>query len=376
MLDTRLNSDTRRFSAMGALAFALVVSACGGGDATSPPVQNDDIPAPDSFCSIPESEIFSGGVGRGGIPALLDPLMVEADHAEAGYLQPFDRVIGIEVSGQFVAVPHNILWRHEIVNFDDYDVPLAVTYCPLTGSSMVFDRTAVDGNQFGVSGLLYKNNLVMFERRLDGGEESWFPQFMRGARCGPRDGAPLPMFPSIEMRWDAWKELHPETSVVSGIQGYGRNYTNYPYGDYEVVDNGETLFPQDEHDRRRAPKERVLGVPREHGFGMAYPFDFLRGLGDVVVVHDDLQGTRDVVVFWSTAAATATAFLPAANGQNLTFEVRDGGYFDVENGSEWNLQGHAISGPLEGASLDLIDDAFVSFWFAWSTFQPNTGIFY
>ena len=125
--------------------------------------------------------------------------MVPTDHAEAGYLKEFDRVLGIEVDEEFIAVPHNILWRHEIVNFNDLAVPLAVTYCPLTGSSMAFDRPTMDGNELGVSDLIYKNNLIMFERRPDRDQESWYPQFMRGARCGPRDGTPLPMFASVEM---------------------------------------------------------------------------------------------------------------------------------------------------------------------------------
>jgi hypothetical protein len=240
---------------------------------------------------------------------------------------------------------------------------------------MVFDRSAVEGRDFGVSGLIYKNNLIMFERRLDGGQESWFPQFLRGARCGPRDGQPLPMYPSIEMRWDAWKSLHPTTTVVSGELGIDRDYESYPYGDYEVLNNGETQFPQGLHDPRRPPKERVLGIPRDDGFGMAFPFTLLHDLGDKAVVHDDVQGSRAIVVFWSTDAEAAVAFLPSVNGQPLTFEARDDGFFDVENGSEWTMQGRAISGPLEGSVLELVSDAFVSFWFAWSTFHPNTGLY-
>ncbi len=373
MSDLMFDERTR---ALSVLSLAFVVAACGGGDGVSSPVQQSNPPSAETFCSIPEAEIVSGGVGRDGIPSLRDPLFVPADHAEAGYLLDSDRVIGLEIGGEFIAVPHNILWWHEIANLDNYGIPVAVSYCPLTGSSMVFDRTTVQGNDFGVSGLLYQNNLIMFERRDDGAQESWFPQFMRGARCGPLDGADLPMYPSVEMRWDAWKALHPESSVVSGVLGYGRDYRSYPYGNYEAINNGETLFPAEEHDRRRPPKERVLGIPRSNGFGMAFPFSLLSDLGDVAVVHDDVQGSRSIVVFWSTDAETAVAFEPRVNGQALTFEARDGGFFDVENGSEWDMQGRAISGPLEGSALELVDDAFISFWFAWSTFHPNTAIFW
>jgi hypothetical protein len=352
--------------------FAVAVSACGGGDGTSPPLTPP--PAEDSFCSIPEELIFSGGVGRDAIPALLNPPLVAASAPEAGYLRDFDRVIGIEAGGQFIAVPHNILWWHEIVNLDDFGLPMAVSYCPLTGSSMVFDRTSVGGVDLGVSGLLYNNNLIMFNRLRDGTTESLFPQMMRGARCGPLDGEPLALLPSTEIRWDAWKELHPETLVVSGILGYLRDYRQYPYNDYEALHNPETLYPHEELNRDRPPKERVLGIPRDRGFGMAFPFSVLESRGDLTVVHDDVQDTESIVVFWSTAAQSAVAYKPNANGQELTFEVRDGKFVDVETGSEWTLSGMAVAGAYEGVALEGVPDAYVSFWFAWSTFQPNAGL--
>ena len=376
MANSELARDPRQrlFSPVAILAFAVAVSACGGGDGTSPTVFGDLSPDDDAFCSIPEDEIFSGGVGRDGIPALLNPPLVAADAPQAEYMRDFDRVIGIEAGGQFIAVPHNIGWWHEIVNLDNFGIPLAVSYCPLTGSSMVFDRTSVQGSDFGVSGLLYNNNLIMFNRRNDGTQESFFPQMMRGARCGPLDGAPLAMYPATEMRWKAWRELHPETLIVSGVLGYGRDYRSYPYGNYEAINNAETLFPNERIDRRRPPKERHLGIPRDNGFGMAFSFTLLEAMGNKAVVHDDVQGTRSVVVFWSTEAESAVAFEPRANGRDLTFEVRDDKFLDVETGSEWTMAGEAISGALVGSVLKPIPDAYVAFWFAWATFHPNTAV--
>lgn len=358
-------------------AIAGILTACDTFDTTSPFDEDTSVPTPlpeESFCSIPQEFIISGGVGRDGIPALVNPAMVPSNHAEATYLGEADRVLGIEADGQFIAVPHNILWWHEIVNFDDLGSPFAVTYCPLTGSSMVFDRSSIEGVDLGVSGLLFHNNLMMFNRRRDGTQESLFPQMLRGARCGPLDGQALELLPSIEMRWRAWKDLHPETLVVSGFQPRGRDYESYPYADYEETENAQTLFPNPEIDTRRPPKERVLGIPRDHGHGMAYPFIVLESRGDVVVVHDDVQGSQPVVVFWSTRAQAAVAYEPAANGQDLTFEVRDGGFFDVQTGSRWTLEGRAVYGPLDGAALEPVADAYVAFWFAWATFHPNTDV--
>ena len=68
------------------------------------------------------------------------------------------------------------------------------------------------------------------------------------------------------------------------------------------------------------------------------------------------------------------ALRTTVGGQPLTFEVVEGRYLDVETGSEWSLEGHAISGSLEGQRLTQVPEAYVSFWFAWATFVPDTDL--
>ena len=141
------------FSSSGLILAALGLSACGGGGGIG-----DDMTA---LCQELQEGLISGAA-RDGIPALTDPTLVPVGDAKTDYLLGTDRVIGLEVAGEYIAIPHNILWWHEIVNLND--VGLAVTYCPLTGSSMVFDRAAAEGAELGTSGLLFKNNLVMYDR--------------------------------------------------------------------------------------------------------------------------------------------------------------------------------------------------------------------
>ena len=70
------------------------------------------------------------------------------------------------------------------MNFNALGVPLAVTYCPLTGSSIVFDRTSVRGVEFGVSGLLFQNNLVKYERSsVESDVSLWDPGLAPGILC-------------------------------------------------------------------------------------------------------------------------------------------------------------------------------------------------
>ena len=321
-------------------------------------------------CNILGEELHDTGVPRDGIPALSDPELVSAGDGRAEYLLGHHRVIGIEVGGEYIAIPHNILWWHEIVNLNSLVTPLAVTYCPLTGSSMVFDRTSVRGVEFGVSGLLLNNNLVMYDRSPGGGDVSFWPQMIGRARCGPQDGKTLERYPATEMRWDAWRTIHPQTRVVSGETGYSRDYRRYPYGGYEALDNTETLYPQGDPDRRRQPKERVLGIPGENGGGIAFPFLALDLAGPRRVVHEWADGKR-IVVFWDRNAEAAVAYWALVDGEPFTFEVLDGLFVDVETGSEWSFEGIGISGAMKGEKLTPVSQAYVSFWFAWASFFPD-----
>jgi hypothetical protein len=348
--------------ALSGLILAIVgVSACGDGGTLPGGVMT-------ALCQELQDELISGAV-KDGIPALTDPDLVSVGDPKADYLLGTDRVIGLEIAGEYVAIPHNILWWHEIVNFND--VGLAVTYCPLTGSSMVFHRGAAEGAEFGTSGLLFKNNLVMYDRSPSGVVESLWPQMLAGGRCGPGEGRDLDLLPALEIEWEDWVALHPDTRVVSRDTGFSRTYTRYPYGDYEIESNALTLFPQERLDARRPPKERVLGIPFEDGGGLAFPFGALRDVGDLGAIHETGDGQEPIVVFWDSEASAAMAYRPSSGGQVLTFEVRNGTFVDVETGSEWSLEGKALSGPLAGQRLGMIPEAYVSFWFAFSTFFEN-----
>ena len=350
------------------VAAALFLSACDAGPSSrsARPPEGDGNLVED--CLLSASNLIDSGVSRDGIPALTDPPLVGPESAQAGYLVDTSRVIGLFQGDTPLAVPHSILWHHEVVNLDDFGGrPLAVTYCPLTGSSLAFDRSAVDGAEFGVSGLLLDNNLVMYDRR---DEESLWPQMNRGARCGPATGTRLGMVPVVEMRWSRWKALHPGTRVISRETGHRFSYgpRSYPYGPYERDDNESLLFEGTPIDDRRPPKERVLGIPTGREGGVAVPFGALDNGAAARAVEVTVQGRR-VVVFWDRDARAAMAYEAAA-----AFTVEDGRIVDEETGSIWTVEGRAIEGAREGERLPPIREAYVAFWFAWAAFQPETAV--
>lgn len=361
----------QRGRALGGPALILLgaLASVGCTDSVSPERSDMGISTPRD-CGIALDEIVIGAA-KDGIPALTNPAMVAPTDPGADYLADTARVVGLEVEGRAYAIPLNILWWHEIVNLGFDSVRIAVTHCPLTGSTLAFDRHRIDGAELGVSGLLYRSNLIMYDRSST---ESLWPQMERGARCGPLDGIDLAMFPVVEVRWDRWRALHPGTRVVSSATGYTRDYRRYPYGNYADLNNPQTSAGGPEIDERRPPKERVLGIPVEGGGGIAFPFGLLEEAGaPVAVVHHDLPG-QGAVVFWSGDAEAAMAFEPRVGEQLLTFTVLDGAIMDRQTGTVWSVDGRALEGSLAGERLPMIETAYVAYWFAWAAFQPETAV--
>jgi hypothetical protein len=351
------SAHTRGWKWQPVLAIALTPVACGE---TSSGI--DFSTNPQLSCTIPNSEIFDGGPGKDGIPALTNPTMVTPGAAGTEYLFDSDRVIGLVIGDQAMAIPLNIMWWHEIVNLDVADRKLAVTHCPLTGSSLVFDRAPFGGAELGVSGLLYQNNLIMYDRST---QESLWPQMARGARCGVRSGDALNMVAAWEMTWEGWRTLYPQTTVVSSATAFSRNYLRYPYGDYDRIDNSEVQFPMESIDETRPPKERVLGIPDGSG-GRAYPYGILESLGSAAVV----EGEEDVI-FWDGQRQAAMAYSTVLEGEVLDFEFGQGQIRDTQTQSIWRIDGTAVSGPMAGKQLTPVAEAFMSYWFAWAAFYPN-----
>lgn len=317
-------------------------------------------------CSIPTGRLVSATL-KDAIPALTNPPLTTATSDESSYVGGDDRVIGLQSRDSPLAIPLNILWHHEIVNVNhDAYGPIAVTHCPLTGSSLAFERDEVHGAEFGVSGLLLNNNLVMY----DGGDrQSLWPQMSREAKCGAQSGESLDMIPVVEMTWQRWRTLHPNTQVPASDTGYEYNYraSGYPYGDYRTIDNERLLYDMPV-DTRRPPKERVLGIPGGGRSSIALPFGALDSTKSVRVVQVAIGG-QTCTVFWNREADGAMAFKTS-----LSFSTRDDRILDDETESVWSIDGRAIQGPRKGDQLTPVAEAHTAFWFAWAAFHPETEI--
>jgi len=190
--------------------------------------------------AVPAQEIVASGMPKDGLPALVDPAvwtLADAGGASAKrskFLVPSDRVIGISLGGSARAYPLRLLVWHEIVNDTLDGRPIAITYNPLCDSAAVFDRAGSPPVVFGVSGLLYQSNLLMFDRRPGGKGESLWSQLLFRPVAGPavRGGSGLSPLACSVVTWADWRAAHPATTVLAPDPRLGQQYKRDPYSSY------------------------------------------------------------------------------------------------------------------------------------------------
>jgi hypothetical protein len=259
--------------------------------------------------SIDLELLLSGGPGKDGIPALTKLRFVAASEAD---LRNEVRGIMVEFDGERRFYPFSILVWHEVANDSIGDTHFAVTFCPLCGSGVVFDRR-VDGEvlEFGVSGLLYESNLVMYDQVT----HSLWSQSLGESIVGRHMGTRLEILPMQLLTFEEARRTYPDILVLSDDTGFSRDYERNPYAGYEET---ETLvFPVTVQDKRFFAKE-LMYVFRLGGKSVAFPLERLgeepakrriaaqsvvasRDGGEISVTVDDLQVPGYVEMWFSWA---------------------------------------------------------------------------
>ena len=381
--------------------------------------------------NIPLEEVLSGGPPPQGIPALgftgdwrevalasSEPAFVSQAEA-AAWLGEQEPIVVLTVAGETKVYPLQILTWHEIVNDTLGGVPVAVTFCPLCNSALAFDRriplseealgrvralnpnaesTVLDTSfkdayaaqageevtegievTFGVSGLLYNSNLLMFDTQTS----TLWSQILGEGNIGTLTNTALLRLPAQIVSFAQAREAFPNAAVLSQNTGYRRAYGQNPYVGYDAVGSPAFLF-QGVTDGRLTPKERVVSVVQGDETA-AYPFEVLE---QEHVINDELNGVP-LTLFWQTGTASALDSSSIAEGQDvgavgvfdrrlggrtLTFAWQDGAFVDLETNSTWNLLGEATSGDLSGERLTpTVHDN--TLWFAWVAFKPETRVY-
>jgi hypothetical protein len=329
--------------------------------------------------SINLEDLDSPGVTKDGIPAIDQPRFVANGEARA-WLGDREPVVALQLNGVSRAYPMQILLWHEVANDVIGGVPVAITFCSVCHSAIVYDRR-LEGRvlTFGVSGFIYGANMVLYDRET----ESWWQQFTGRALVGDLTGARLQRLPAQIISFAEFAAAYPRGQVMSRQTGFKRDYGRNPHLKYDNL-NGYPSHFRGKLDRRLKPMEKVIGV--EVGDkARAYPYA-ISGARHVI---SDRIGAQELVVFHtegtlaaldeeyirdSKAAGSTGVFDPVLDGQRLEFRYDKGEFVDGATGSRWNVLGQATSGPLRGKSLKRIAHGDY-FAFAWIAYKPQTDIY-
>ena len=288
--------------------------------------------------AVPLSEFQSGGPGKDGIPAIDRPTFLAVEDVD--FLEPQEPVIALELKGEVRAYPIQILIWHEIVNDVVAGVPVAVTFCPLCNTAIVFERL-VEGKtlDFGTTGNLRNADLVMYDRQT----ESWWQQFGGRALVGKLTGAELDQLPAKVVAWREFERGQPDGRVLSRETGHERNYGENPYTGYDDIDSPPFVATNNSDDKRLPPKERVVFIER-NGDAVVIPFSVLSRQKRLCV---EVGGQR-LAVRWRPGVASSLDTRSVAAGRDVgTAEVR------------------------HGRRLVAFDEPF---WFAVAAFRPDVRI--
>jgi len=274
---------------------------------------------------VPADEIFWGGVGRDGIPAIDEPKFVSPDKVK--FLRDWDRILGVFHNGVAKAYPIKIMEKHEVVN-DKFDGrAVTVTYCPLCFSGMTFDTQGKHGHlSFGVSGLLYNSDVLLYDRQT----ESLWSQIRTQAISGQLKGARIAPIPTAHTTWREWRTRYPQSDVLSFDTGFGRRYGDNAYAEYQR--SRDLMFPVANRSNRYPKKSKVLGITVDR-LSKAYPFKELRDHGSSKFV-DTING-KPYSIHWSEEDEYARIL--NADGDELP--------------------------------------SVIVYWFAWYAFHPETLVF-
>ena len=310
--------------------------------------------------SIPKTEIFDGGPGKDGIPALENPSFVQAQ--SVSILKDSDLVLGFKNGTDIRAYQHIILDWHEIINDKIGDVALAITYCPLTGTGIGWNRE-INGEEttFGVSGLLYNTNLIPYDRATNSNWAQILNESVNGSLLGEKIG----LIKLVETDWKTWKTLYPGTRVVGLNTGFSRTYGVSPYGDYST-NNNRFLFPVPK-DSRLPSKDRVHAVVDGEDSKVYQFSDFT----STNIFKDSFQakdylviGNENFIVSFELNEGQSTL------GYDYVYNGTSGIIAQDDDGNQYNIFGEVVSGPDIGVKLKP-SASFMAYWFSIPAFYET-----
>ena len=307
-------------------------------------------------------EITWGGVRKDGIPSLDNPRLIAA--AKASYMRDSDLVFGVSINGDTRAYPLRIMGWHEMFNEVIGGVPVALAYCTLCGSGILFETKLRSRSKpliFGSSGFLYRSNKLMFDRAT----HSLWNQFTGKPVSGKlvNSGIELQQRPVVITTWANWRRDNPNTRILSLQTGHRRDYgSGVVYRDYFA--SQDLMFPTNVDQRQHRQKDYVFGI-REFGGAKAWP---LKAFRKRRVINDAMQG-KPLVLIGDAKSRSVRAY----ERGGLTFKETKNGLLSSD-GVRWQIGEEALQAA-DGRTLPRVA-GHIAYWFAWNGYLGSESDLY
>jgi Protein of unknown function (DUF3179) len=294
------------------------------------------------------------------------PTFVDANSAR---IDAKDKVLAVRIGTAARGYPIRTMGYHHIVNDIVGDAPIAVTYCTLCHTALVWSRV-LDGRTlyFRLAGINNGNALLRDEET-----NSIWQQSTGQAIFGPLKGRQLALVRSDELTFGLWHREQPGGLVLKPDDRYASDYETKDWETHiekthVVIDTSRSGI---------APHELMLGVTVS-GRAKAYP---VKAILAAKVIQDQIAGSpilmlvgpdqASIRVFQAQADEGPLSFIPAQTSDSREMA---GVVQDTKTQSIWNFQGCAIDGARAGHCLAQID-ANKDYWFDWMNHHPGTAVY-
>ena len=338
----------KKFNTIFLSGLFLLFTACSG--VTS---ETGDDNSSDNEWLIPSEQVINGGVPKDGIPSIDNPQFKPTSEIE--YVDNERLITGVRVGDILKGYPHQVMDHHEITNDQFGQLPVCFTYCPLTGTGIAYERV-IEGEavEFGVSGLLFRNNLIPYDRKTG---TNYSQMQMRGVN-GERKGERLETFQVFQTKWSTWKELFPEAMVLTTETGYSRNYDIFLYGEDYLDEDTPPLFPLTVDDKvvQTYKKREYIVIQKDIDIDLAATKIFtIEDFDSGISLETGEIGETQYVVAGSSNHDFAVGFERTLDdGTILNLEPVQNALpviMEDQEGNKWDILGRAVEGPRQGEQL-------------------------
>lgn len=295
---------------------------------------------------VPQNEVL-GNFSL--FPLAYNPILYTASNID--FIDDNTIVAAISFGNEIRVYPANHVHSFEAVNDQMESKNYAITYCPITLSTVGFN-TDFESKTFTLraSGYLYKENQVLYDTATD----SYWSQMELRCIKGVYQSEFYETFNLIETTWETVKTYFPDARVFTNASVSKSSPTN---SSNKPPENNEPIYGIVEF----GAKENSVHAYRLGLFS-----------SQIKIYTQKINGV-EIIVVGNEELRFITSYM---NNENIDFTPVQNDFPNImqdNDGNVWNVFGIATSGPRMGEQLSSPKGFFASWW-AWEDFYNTIDV--